>query len=467
MKKAFLLLLILLSTLVFAGCVGKSKINAIDSDCEYLKKVLEEAAIDVSKSIEEGLDSAQLIEDIKSEYARLLKKQWLKSELNENGIASNQFAQAINNVFAQELTRPNCHISVYGDSYGYAPFVAYAPYFSDVYFEKSGDEYVVFSSDNTKIKPGMKYTGDSKDLYKTFMDGKELYRFGILANKYPYNSKINIEGKKYRVRVSIYTGPVEQPENLSYTLDDKVLKIIFSSCNWQKEAEYNRMMEALASISKIIREEEVDLVLIDMRRNGGGKVGIAQELAAALNGIVDGSQQESDFFNYASYLSYGAVYINTLTTRTVNALVGRGSENLNQELLGRSDSRYVLLNQENEDKFIREYTPGYNGKIILLTDWGTASAAEDLIAILKMQFKDKVLIVGQNTLGCLDYGNVHDYLLRNSRLKVSLCQTDNTNILMLNSETGWHGDGLGFYPDYWYRLDEDLDINELIELFRK
>ena len=466
MRKKVLYVIIVFCCLFLAACRGDVDLNAIDSDCEYLKTIFEEASIDISKTIDEGLDSAKLIEDIKTEYARLFKKKYPEPKLNENGIDAKRFAQAINTVLFDNLTRADCHLSIYGEGFGYAPFIPYVTYFSDVFFEKSGDFYFVYSSKNKRIKPGMKYTGDEMDLYKTFVDGRELYRFGIFANQYPARRYVNIEEKDYRVSMSIATGPVEQEENLTYKLEDKVLKIVFSSCTWKTEAEYNRLMDAMDSICKVIKEQSVELVVVDMRRNGGGAMGISQSLTAALCGI-QGGQEEDDFWNYMSYLEYGAVFINTLTTRTTNALKGHGGNSGNQYLLGKSGEKYILFNEEYVEDFIHQITPEYKGKILLVTDWGTASAAEDFVGFLKVIFKDDVIVVGQNTLGCLDYGNIHDFLLRNSRLKITLCQTDYTDIVMLNSNIGWHGDGRGFYPDYWYCLDDDLNVDDLILLLRE
>ena len=69
-------------------------LNAIDSDCEYLKTIFEEASIDISKTIDEGLDSEQLIYEIKENYNELLKERKPKLVLNENGIDSQRFAVA-------------------------------------------------------------------------------------------------------------------------------------------------------------------------------------------------------------------------------------------------------------------------------------------------------------------------------------------------------------------------------------
>ena len=68
MKKIALRFLMLCCCLFLVCCRDEVDLNAIDVDCEYLKTIFEEASVDISKTIDEGLDSAKLIEDIKAEY---------------------------------------------------------------------------------------------------------------------------------------------------------------------------------------------------------------------------------------------------------------------------------------------------------------------------------------------------------------------------------------------------------------
>ena len=469
MKNNISKLLIIFSflTLILTGCVTtKAEPHSIDADCDYLKKILEEASIDVSKTIDEGLDSAGMIEEIKTEYAELLKNKKPKIILNENGIDLQRFAVAINDAFTKNLTRPNAHISVAGDSFTYVPFVSYVPFFSELVFEKAGDSYVVYSSGVQEITPGMKYTDEESKLYKTVIDGKECFRFGIFENHFPGKAFVSIEDKMFDVPVGVYTGPVEQEENFSYKLEDKILKITFNSCMWHTEQELNRLNEAYEAIGKLIKEEDIEIVVIDMRRNGGGISTVAYEFACALCGVSD-EQKLYELDSYMGYLSYGAEYINTLTTRTMAAFEGRGTNDLNQSLLANSDSKYVKLFQEYEAEYIKEFTPEYDGKFILITDWGTASSGETFIGMMKNLFKDKVILAGLNTKGCLDYANVHTFVLPASRLRVMLSQTDYTHTEMLKPETGWQGDNRGFFPDYWFCLTGDLDLQELIEFLRE
>ena len=467
MKKSVTKFLFLIFLLSLVSCVTtKTDPALIDSDCDYLKKILEEASIDVSKTIDEGLDSEQLIYEIKENYNELLKERKPKLVLNENGIDSQRFAVAINNAFKKNLTRPNVHIYIGGDTFRYAPFISNVPYFSELVFEKDGDNYIVYSSAVQGITPGMKYTDDVRNLYKTVVDGKECFRYGIFENHYPGTVYVSVEGKKFDVPVGIYTGPVEQDENLSFKLEDKILKMTFNSCLWHTEQESNRLNDACEAIAKVINEEEVELVVIDMRRNGGGMTAVSYSLAYALCGTTD-EQKLLDFNSYLNYFTYGSEYINTLTTRTMNALEGRGTNDLNQTLLANSDSKYVLLNQEYEEEFLKEFTPEFNGRFILITDWGTGSSAETFISVMKNLFKDKVILAGQNTAGCLDYANVHTFVLPDSRLRIMLSQTDFTQTPMLQPESCWHGDSQGFFPDYWFCLTGDFDLMELIDFVNK
>ena len=127
----------------------------------------------------------------------------------------------------------------------------------------------------------------------------------------------------------------------------------------------------------------------------------------------------------------------------------------------------MLLNQEYEEEFLKEFTPEFNGRFILITDWGTGSSAETFISVMKNLFKDKVILAGQNTAGCLDYANVHTFVLPDSRLRIMLSQTDFTQTPMLQPESGWHGDSQGFFPDYWFCLTGDFDLMELIDFVNK
>ena len=86
-------------------------VTKIDSDLEKLSSVFSDSSVDIAQSIDEGLDLDAMIEEIKKEYAKSVKKHKLYMSINENGIAENRLATCISEVLSKNLTRPNGHVS--------------------------------------------------------------------------------------------------------------------------------------------------------------------------------------------------------------------------------------------------------------------------------------------------------------------------------------------------------------------
>jgi hypothetical protein len=105
----------------------------------------------------------------------------------------------------------------------------------------------------------------------------------------------------------------------------------------------------------------------------------------------------------------------------------------------------------------------FKGKIILLTDRNTASAAEQTIALAQALFgpTKQVLIIGENTRGCLTFGNVHFAVLPDSGICINPASSKENDIEDFPS---WHGEGSGFYPDCW---SAGQDLNDTIFMVTK
>lgn len=124
---------------------------------------------------------------------------------------------------------------------------------------------------------------------------------------------------------------------------------------------------------------------------------------------------------------------------------------------GRAPSEYINYYLENLDKkyLIKEeyeevvINPWYKGKIYILINPLTTSAPEKFILVLKKVFGQNVIIIGQNSLGALEFTDTYDYLLPNSKIELRLSAVDYRNTLLLNTEKCWHGDTFGIFPDYW------------------
>ena len=450
------------------SCKPKADPEKITRDCEFLAKILREASVDVSQTIDEGLNLDAAIEEIKTEYKRNLKKYRRYIKLNDNGIEDSLFAYTIKEVLKDKLTRPNNHLSFSCATASYTPWDYTFVLFSDILFEKNGDTFVVYQSDDKHVKPGMVYDGDISQLYKTVQNGKVLYRFGVVETYRLKKTKISVAGKEFKVPVKYVDYHSDEKENLTYEIDGTTMTVKFSSCEWHTEAESNRLKDAAKAIGETITEKNIETIVFDLRRNNGGSTSVPWNVLLSLVYGVPSDEDEEEFNSFWYYEESNTVHINTLTTRNRTGMQGWGDDSLNKFLLTHADEKYVTgyqnENEESDDadkkEPVTQISPLFNGKVIVVEDNGTASSAELFIAFLKIIFKDRVLSVGQKTWGCLDYGNVYLYRLPDSKIAVLLSQSDSTKTPLLQN-SGWQGDTKGFIPDYWFAFDGDFDVKTI------
>ncbi len=192
MKKNILILIFLIFS--FSSIFS----NPLDDDCTYLKTLFSDVAIDMSLALEENNLTTQIvIDEIKSIY----KDTALSKVEKKDGIDRKAFASAISEVYAKYAYR-NGHISVFdvkGNNF-FVPFWLQLVYYSDVFFIKENDSYIVYE-DYKKIKKGMCYTGNTDNLLKTVHNNQTLFRFCIFSPIVIKNTMISVENKDYKIRV--------------------------------------------------------------------------------------------------------------------------------------------------------------------------------------------------------------------------------------------------------------------------
>jgi hypothetical protein len=471
MKKKYLWfippVIILLLFVFYAFFFKRVDISKIDSDLEKLSTVFSDSAVDIAQSIDEGLDLDSLIAEIKTEYSKSVKHNKIPMSINENGIAENRLAICISNVLSKNLTHPNGHLYFTSPYETFFPFLSYILFDSGILFEKSGSEYRVYSSNDDRIKQGMLYTGSTENLFKTIADGKELYRFGVFSNVFLKNTKISVEENDYEIKLTYNPGTIETVENLSYTNDGGTLFVNFNSCDWHTEAEQNRIFDVIEELAGIIKEGNTDLIVFDLRNNPGGYSTVPYSLFGALicGTTDDMSDDFVEYIKYYNYLHSDRICINTKASRSRLSLQGYGDDNLTRFLLTKTDEKYPVLSDP-EEEYKTEITPVYNGKIILITDIYTGSAAENFVLLVKTAFPDNTIIVGQNTRGALDYATVFQFKLPDSKLSFLISMVDNTKTPLLKNSTTWHGDTKGCYPDYWFMFNGDFDVEDIFVIAR-
>ncbi|MCF0125883.1 MAG: hypothetical protein HUK25_04190 [Treponema sp.] len=411
----------------------------IDEDCKYLETLFSEVAIDMSMSLEEkNMTSQDVVAEIKSVY----KETASANEEKKEEINKKAFANAISKSYAK-FSNKNGHVSVINGSSNdlFLPFNHQFIYFSEVYFSKENESYVVFEK-YKNLKKGMRYTGNTDNLFKTIHNNQTLYRFGIFSEEIIKNTKVSVENKEYKVPVFGDTGSIKYRKEYEFKKIDNIVYLKIEKCNYLNEKQEKEFFD---DSDKIIKEfYNADSIVFDFRNNLGGYSKYLEHFTYALIYSQKTKDNELEFNQWSRSLLAGEKKINTRTMIDKTMSVGLAPSNYYAYCIENLGTKYLEEIEYEEVKVI----PQYKGKIYILINPLTSSVAEEFTLTLKKLLGQNVIIVGQNSYGSLDYADIYKYILPNSKIRINLCAVDLMNTILL-SEESWHGDTLGVFPDFW------------------
>lgn len=423
---------------------------AIDKDCAELKKYMQEASIDCSIAIDEGLlDVDDVIQKIKVEYDSVKNKD-KRDKKNSKGIYSKIFAESISNVFSKELPYKNSHMLIYTKDFKYKPLKQFV-FHSKIYFEKKGNEFYVEESDVRAIKKGMKYTGDNQNLLKVIHNGRELYRFGIFSEYMQKKAKISINDKSIKVPVK-YVSSFVSNEEISYKITDKSIVVSITTC---RPKDLEKFRKRVSEIRKEIDSTD-KTVIIDLRNNTGGFVDNIHMILYSL--LFEQNGENLEYFS--KMINKQGSKIIELNTQIVRDRVSVDGDKEKVVRLRKFEDKYLnwekVISEEDRNVEFIVKNPKYNKELYILTNASTASAAEDFILFAKKIY-NKVIIVGDNTWGCLTFSGPRSYLLPDSKVSLFLSPSDNRQTIAMICGKNWKGETYGVYPDYWATSEEIVD----------
>ena len=446
-------LILILSCCFILSCKQTNDIGKpIEHDCEVLKEYLQDASIDVSLAIDDGLDIDNLISNIKTEYLNyyvpLSKKNNTESQ-DEKGIYREAFSASIAWVLQNNLPIKNAHNGIiYKEKEKNTVYTKYT-FASDIYFELKENEYYVISSNVNEINQGMKYTGDKKNIVKSIENNKIVYRYVYFYEANIEEGKINIENVEYTIPVKFCVFRSDKEDIISYEIKNNNLFVTINLCETRTEEQKKKYEDTVKQISQEIFR--TNNVIFDLRNNSGGYLNMLYPIIDSLVLGPDYGKKENDCIELNAIINSGSKVLNTKTIRNTSLL-----SNNNNFLINHKDERYPVYNPSINNNFI----PNYSGNIIVIQSTGTCSAAEHFIAVLQYIFKNQMTIIGQKSNGLLDFGGSLGYMLPDSKIKLNLSYIDQRSLLILKENKKWHGDTEGFYPDYWY-FSNDLNFLEL------
>lgn len=452
----------LLLILVFSGCKEKPYVNdrnysydkinekkilsqeELDEDLDALSHLIPNAYVVYKKSVKKGFKLKSFIRDV--------KKNCYKTQ--DGSYSDISLLTAISKTAVEHFPYEDSHFYL-GKNFNWEwVFKQHFVLFTDVYFKKEGDDYFVFSSGNEEIAPGKKYCGKSKNLYKVMTRDGELYRFGILSDENSSSIELKLEDGTINVNVAGRTITAAQSDTSKTAEEGNVLYIKCSDWIFGTTYESDAMTQARKKYDEIktaaLNAGDKDFVILDLRGNPGGDDKFVKE------------------FLYNLYFGNETKLIGPFTNNLKKA--NQRTITLTSSEIAYSGNRTYILSQAYNPKYEKDlYPPEYKGldekkikefpvyegekkfkgKVIIISNILSASASEQCIAIASLIDKNNLILVGENTHGCISYGGVCSYYLPNSGIAVYLSCVDFSETALYTQNEKWAGETYGFMPDYW------------------
>lgn len=301
---------------------------------------------------------------------------------------------------------------------------SYAAYFADIIIEKKNDIYEVVSSKLDQIKSGDMISCEDKNLFPTLSpEGRNLYLFGIRAWDSTERISASVNGKTIDI-------PLHKCKAGEYKANSQKLKFYEKDGIPVVETPTFSIYKEDGTDSDFINEmsecgkklKDTNAVVWNILSNGGGNSNYPMSFIEGLN-------------EYAHWPSNYAV----LSSPAINPNI----ENNN----GISSRKWEHIHPS-EPHDLNKGT--YNGTLYVLINTHVASSGESAVSYAK-SVRNCVLI-GENTMGCGNFGDVISYKLPYSGMIMTV---------PYKLFIGMFKEGEGFTPDLW--VDKEDVAGEVLK----
>lgn len=406
------------------------------SDLDDLFYLMENAYIGYDDAKEKGLD----LKTISANIEKLCEDQMTIRKVD--------FIQRVYDTLSPYITDSHLSMEYNGDYVNFAKH--YYIYFSSVYVRESLGNYVVISSNEENILAGDKIQYDADIFFKCYSNDGSIYRLGVLSNT--FMDTINVKCNNHDQSIKVFTKRKynNSRNKLYYNETEKTIYIKINSFIYDN----TDCLDKFVKLSDIARAK--DYVILDMSDNPGGT--------------------NTYIFDFLSHLCFEDKNITIPSiTRFLNSPCSitafcKMIENYAEEPSSEMFNEYFMLKEEQQKHPKREYITDateeldlpdlvFKGKLILITNRETASSAEAGISYAKyfLSNTDQLIHIGENTAGWINSGNVCFFVLPESGICVNVPIEDYSE--SYKALDSCHGEGKGFYPDYWV---EPQELNRVI-----
>lgn len=395
---------------------------------------------------------------------------------NQNEIETRKFYFALKNALIPYMNDAHFQLVCFYDSHSFCE--KSICYWSNIFVQYKDDSYFVYES-GKKVEKGEKYLGDLENLFYYPAKGENVFRLGKISSENLSETEFNFENaeeKSHKIKAELFNdGQIEvRPMKYKEFETSDSAYIAMNSFSLPSENDSFRraaeiVFEEFSRSGKKYNAKKN--IIVDIRTNGGGDATVP---ALFLHSLYSNNPIKNLAINYRKannwfsdfFKDFDIVY--SPVSVQANFLLAEIRGGVSQNDISRYFSTIEKLEEKPEKIVLREDTKKSNlfngkckfdGKLILLTDRNTKSAAECFVFMAKEVFGDeKVFVIGENTSGMSTYWNLVTLRLPNSGIGVHTAFGRNHNFEKFSD---WHGEGFGIYPDYWTC---GSDLNETIFL---
>lgn len=345
----------------------------------------------------------------------------------------------------------------------YRPMIPSKVFMSNIFVKEIDGKFVVIASDIDSVKEGDVYSGAKENLFYYPSKGEGVFRFGSIFeyDKSFAEGTINVNGKNEEFYLEHFDESLYGKDLTDYSVlvsDNSVYVYLPSLKKFRvNDSFYEQAEEIYADFASVgSRYSDKDFIIIDLRTNGGGTDSYYEKFLISLSGCSNVSKFLSclkDVVELSSPLTISA-WTNFYKTKMPEEFNNPSSiHNICKLVLGKKTGKAVECKwKKNDSLSVEEFESAYKGKIIVLIGKETASSAESSLFWTKKLYGENCILVGENSCGALNYANMFNYVLPNSRIGIYAGATK----YIYNSEVKVV-DGLGFMPDVWSTSDDMAD----------
>ena len=436
--------------------------SQLKTDIEYFCYYLETAYAGYESMEENGFCTEKFSDFFLEKYAgfdfidtKKLKKEY--SEYMEKSVADGHFSISMESGANAKYVAPKNKIL-----------------FAETFLEKRKGKFYVSETKSEFIKANDEFTDSAEKLFFYPAKGKNIYRLGIFSARKTDAAEFSFNNRTVRIPV-FDDGIISADFRLKYhelETEKSGYASISSFLLPEKTSARRKGSEIIFKKFVSLSERWIskENIIIDLRSNNGGEINYIEAFLYFLYfGNYDSFNEKQakkidDFFetNFFSKTIYDSPAINFAKLNFLNEYKVPNSKYhikiAKQRLKNHKKNPQVKQWKQTANILIEE-KPKFKGKLIFLIDRNSVSAAELFVLSAKLLFGQKnVLALGENSYGSLDYGEIYNYLLPESKIAVSLASE---RMDFAGNSSQWHGDGLGIFPDYWSTGE---DLNETIFL---